>query len=283
MMFFALVITASAFVKQNSLRYKAQTVPRLQTEQVFHDDFVHDDTLHPEEAVKLNIVESENRLKEAEKALEGMKDKYEAAKKKKEGAEKVHSDHSEVVQHAQEQVSHYNASLAGMGSFSTGLEAAEAVVVTAKDAANQSDIAATAAAETVKQAQEDLHESIMTLVDAKDNVTAAEQNVSDWQAKIDEATSANASLAEWQQKLNDTLEHDTELAGKASEAGAAYDEVHGEWKALEARFFDAQKMFDADQADYEEHVGPYPPEKKKEENLWIDALTSGDWHMDWSR
>jgi len=280
MVFFLLVATAVARV---SLRSRAHTVPRLQTDQVFHDDFVHDDTLHPGEAVKLNIVESENRLKEAEAALEAYKAGYAAAGKKKEDAEEAHEVHAEAVTEAETMVAKYNDSIAFADQYKAGLAGAETKLVAVKDVANQTDIAATAAAETVKQAQEDLHESIMELVDAKENITDASRNVSEWEAKVADTVSANVSLAEWKQKLNETVEHDADLEAAKVDATASYDTVRGNWKKLEARFFDAQKMFDADQAEYEEHVGPYPPEKKEEENLWIDALTSGDWHADWLR
>merc|ERR1719355_557414 len=87
------------------------------------------------------------------------------------------------------------------------LKEAEETLKAQEDNVNKTDQAATAAAETVKQAQEDLHDRIMALVDAKDNRSTAEDSVASWESKVADAVKANTTLAEWTQKLNSTTEH----------------------------------------------------------------------------
>jgi len=275
-MLLVLVLTASA-ARHNRLR--AYSAPQLQSEEVFHDDFVHDDTQHPEQAVKVNIRDSEARLREAEKDIENLKDRYESAAKAKEDAEKAHEAHLEDVETAQHMVDKLTTATSSVDVYKKSLEEAKATLAKAKDAVNKTDTAATAAAETVKQAQEDLHDRIMALVDAKENRSDAEGAVHEWEHKVAEAHKANETLAEWTKKLNTTLEHHTALEIKVNETAAAFKSVHADWKVAETRLNEAQKIFDIDREQYEEYIGPYPPVPK--ENLWWDALQDGKWHDDW--
>lgn len=275
-----LFLTASAL---NHGYLRSAVVPRLQHQDVFDHDYVHDDTAHPAEAVKVNIQESENRLHEARRAYEASKAAAEAAQAAQASAAAEHAKHAEDLAHAAGMVAKFNESLAKLPDYEAAVAAAQEAEAAATAAVNSSDVAATAAAETVKQAQEDLHASIMTLVDAKDNASLASHNASHWEAKIEAALSANASLVEWQAKHNASAEKVAELRTKLDAASEALDAVHRDWKAKEARYDEAQKLFDIDRERYEEYVGPYPPEAKADENLWWDAAMNNDWHTDWER
>jgi len=277
-MLLVLVFTASA-ARHNRLR--AYSAPQLQSEEVFHDDFVHDDTQHPEQAVKVNIRDSEARLREAEQDIENLKGRYESAAKAKEDAEKAHEAHLEDVETAQHMVDKLTTATSSVDVYKKSLEEAKATLAKAKDAVNKTDTAATAAAETVKQAQEDLHDRIMALVDAKDNRSNAEDALAGWEQKVADATKANTTLAEWTQKLNATTETHKKLAIKVNETSAEYNKVHGDWRIIEEKLDEAQKIFDIDKQQYEEYIGPYPPSNKPAENLWWDALSNGKWHKDW--
>jgi chromosome segregation ATPase len=282
-MLLVLALTASAAThhRHTGLRHGKRVVPRLQAEDVFHDDFVHDDTLHPEQAVKTNIRESENKLKEAEKELEELQGQYKTVRAAKDAAAAAHEAQSQKVVEAQTMVEKLKKVLASAPEDKKALAKAEETVTAAEDAVNTTDQAATAAAETVKQAQDDLHESIMALVDAKDNRSDAEAAVRKWKANVDEASKANVTLAEWTKKLNATNATHKELEAKMDTAVEAYEELHGEYKEAEARLSEAEKIFDIDRTQYEEYIGPYPPEPKSTENLWWDALQDGNWHLDW--
>jgi len=291
-MFYLLVLTALATQRRHShgsLRAKgasavkahSRVVPRLQADDVFHDDFVHDDTAHPEEAVKINIRESSNKLREAEQQLEAMKEQYSKVKDARDEALKIHSAHLAELNTAKSMVSKYNTSLSSLTVYQGKVKEAEANVTTAKDALNKSDTAATAAAETVKQAQQDLHERILDLVDAKENVSEAKDNVASWQARVQEALRANETLAEWQKKLNASAEKEGKSRVRLNQTEQMYSGLHEERKVVEARLDEAQKIFDIDREQYEEYIGPYPPPKQPTENIWWDSLTDGKWHEDW--
>jgi len=291
-MFFLLVLTAFATRRHShehshgSLRARAvkghsKVVPRLQADDVFHDDFVHDDTAHPEEAVKINIRESSNKLREAEQQLDALKEQYQKVKDARDEALKTHNSHLSEVNTAKSMVDKYNHSLSSLTTFQDKLKEAEKNVTTAKDAMNKSDTAATAAAETVKQAQQDLHERILQLVDAKENVSAAKDNVASWQSRVQEALRANETLVEWQRKYNASMEKETKSRQRLNQTEQMYSGLHEERKVIEARLDEAQKIFDIDREQYEEYIGPYPPPKAPSENLWWDALTDGKWHEEW--
>merc|ERR1719214_219051 len=275
-MLLVLVCTASAASHHHRLRadhHRLRVVPHLQSEEVYHDDFVHDDTAHPEQAVKVNIRDSEQRLKDAEEELAALKSRYEAASKAKNEALKAFEEHQDELE--------YTKAMSSLPEYEKGLKGAKETLKTTEDAVNKTDQAATAAAETVKQAQEDLHDRIMALVDAKDNRSNAEDAVSSWETKVADAVKANTTLAEWTQKLNTTTEHHKALAIKVNETSAEYNKVHADWRIVEEKLDEAQKIFDIDRQQYEEYIGPYPPSDKKPENLWWDALKDGKWHSDW--
>jgi len=288
-MLYLLVLTAFATQRRHahgSLRAHAvhkgqKVVPRLQADDVFHDDFVHDDTAHPEEAVKINIRESANKLREAEQQLDALKDQYTKVKDARDDALKVHNAHLAELNTAKSMVDKYNTSMSSLAVYKDKVKEAEANVTTAKDALNKSDTAATAAAETVKQAQQDLHERILNLVDAKENVSEAKDNVASWQARVQEALRANETLGEWQRKLNASIEKEAKSRVRLNQTEAMYTGLHEERKVVEARLDEAQKIFDIDREQYEEYIGPYPPPKAPTENIWWDALTDGKWHEDW--
>jgi len=291
-MLLVLALTASAAINNRHLRHTKDhhrlrssvgsgVVPRLQAEDVFHDDFVHDDTAHPEQAVKTNIRESENKLEEAEKELEGMQGKYKEVKAARDQANAAHDTQLADVEQAENMVAKFKKLMASAPADKKNLTSAEEAVKKTEEAVNTTDQEATAAAETVKQAQEDLHEKIMALVDAKDNRSDAEAAVRDWAAKVEQATKANVTLAEWTAKLNTTQAKNKELAAKVNETEKAYKELHGDYKEAEARLSEAQKIYDIDREQYEEYIGPYPPQEKSTENLWWDALQDGKWHVDW--
>jgi len=290
-MFYLLVLTAFATQRRHShgsLRargavkaHHSKVVPRLQADDVFHDDFVHDDTAHPEEAVKINIRESNNKLREAEQQLDALKDQYQKVKDARDEAAKIHNAHLQELNTANSMVAKYNTSLSSLSVYKGKVKEAETNLTTAKDAMNKSDTAATAAAETVKQAQQDLHERILNLVDAKENVSVAKDNVASWQARVQEALRANETLAEWQRKLNMTMEKESKSRARLNQTEAMYSGLHEERKVVEARLDEAQKIFDIDREQYEEYIGPYPPPKAPTENIWWDALTDGKWHDDW--
>jgi len=288
-MLYLLVLTAFATQRRHahgSLRAHAvhkgqKVVPRLQADDVFHDDFVHDDTAHPEEAVKVNIRESENKLREAEQQLDALKDQYSKVKEAREEALKVHNAHLAELNTAKSMVAKYNESMSSLSSYKDKVKEAEANLSTTKDALNKSDTAATAAAETVKQAQQDLHDRILNLVDAKENVSEAKDNVASWQARVQEALRANETLVDWQRKLNVSMEKEAKSRARLNQTEAMYTGIHEERKVVEARLDEAQKIFDIDREQYEEYIGPYPPPKAPTENIWWDALTDGKWHEDW--
>jgi chromosome segregation ATPase len=289
-MFYLLVLTAFATQRRHShgsLRAHAvkahKVVPRLQADDVFHDDFVHDDTAHPEEAVKINIRESANKLREAEHQLDALKDQYSKVKDARDEALKVHNAHIAELNTANGMVAKYNQSMSSLESYKGKVKEAEANLTTTKDALNKSDTAATAAAETVKQAQQDLHERILNLVDAKENVSEAKDNVASWQARVQEALRANETLGEWQKKLNISMEKESKSRARLNQTENMYSGLHEERKVVEARLDEAQKIFDIDREQYEEYIGPYPPPKQPNENIWWDALTDGKWHDDWTR
>jgi chromosome segregation ATPase len=248
---------------------------------VFHDDFVHDDTAHPEEAVKINIRESSNKLREAEQQLDALKDQYSKVKEAREEALKIHNAHLAELNTANSMVAKYNNSLASLATYKKKVEEAQTNLTGTKEALNKSDTAATAAAETVKQAQQDLHERILNLVDAKENVSEAKDNVASWEARVQEALRANETLADWQRKLNASMEKETKSRSRLNQTEAMYTGIHEERKVIEARLDEAQKIFDIDREQYEEYIGPYPPPKAPTENIWWDALTDGKWHEDW--
>jgi len=260
---------------------RSAVVPRLQAEDVFHDDYVHDDTQHPEEAVKINIRESSNKLRDAQEELAALKDDYEKVKLAKETAEKEHAENVAAVEAANTMVQKYNHSLTSLDKFKDSLKQAKENLTTVQDALNKTDSAATAAAETVKQAQADLHDRILQLVDAKDNVSNAEESVLTWEDMVDDAAHSNVTLAEWAAKYNASMSLMKDSKVKVDQTTAMYSNVHEERKVLEARLDEAQKIFDIDREQYEEYVGPYPPPKPPSENLWWDALTDGKWHEDW--
>merc|ERR1719238_1923820 len=178
-------------------------------------------------------------------------------------------------------VAKYNTSMSSLDTYKSKVKEAETNLSTTKDALNKSDTAATAAAETVKQAQQDLHERILNLVDAKENVSEAKDNVASWQARVQEALRANETLAEWQKKLNASAEKETKSRARLNQTEQMYSGLHEERKVVEARLDEAQKIFDIDREQYEEYIGPYPPPKQPTENIWWDALTDGKWHEDW--
>jgi chromosome segregation ATPase len=288
-MFYLLVLTAFATQRRHShgsLRARAvkghsKVVPRLQADDVFHDDFVHDDTAHPEEAVKINIRESNNKLREAEQQLDALKDQYQKVKDARDEALKVHNAHLAELNTANSMVAKYNNSLASLSIYKDKVKEAQANLTVTKDALNKSDTAATAAAETVKQAQQDLHERILNLVDAKENVSEAKDNVASWQARVQEALRANETLVDWQRKLNASMEKEAKSRARLNQTTAMYTGLHEERKVIEARLDEAQKIFDIDREQYEEYIGPFPPPKAPTENIWWDALTDGKWHEDW--
>lgn len=255
----------------------------MQHEDVFDNDFVHDDTQHPDEAIKINIQESENRLHGARKDYDAAKAELDKAKALQTEADAVHAKRAEELEAAGKKVAEFNETLAGLPAFQKALEAADTKVVEYKQTANETDADATAAAATVKQAQEDLHKQIMNLVDAKENVSIAETNVSHWEKKITEAQTANVSLAEWQQKLNVTAQKEAALRKKLATVDKSLSAVHKDWKVKEARYAEAKKLFESDKAKYEELVGPYPKPEPNDENLWVDALFDGTWHENWNR
>jgi len=288
-MLYLLVLTAFATQRRHahgSLRAHAvhkgqKVVPRLQADDVFHDDFVHDDTAHPEEAVKINIRESANKLREAEQQLEALKDQYTKVKDARDEAAKIHNAHLAELNTAKSMVSKYNTSLSSLSTYQSKVKEAETNLSTTKDALNKSDTAATAAAETVKQAQQDLHDRILNLVDAKENVSEAKDNVASWQARVQEALRANETLVEWQRKLNASSEKEGKSRARLNQTEQMYSGLHEERKVVEARLDEAQKIFDIDREQYEEYIGPWPPQKAPTENIWWDALTDGKWHEDW--
>jgi len=287
-MFYLLVLTAFATQRRHShgsLRAHAvkghKVVPRLQADDVFHDDFVHDDTAHPEEAVKINIRESSNKLREAEQQLDALKEQYSKVKDARDEALKIHNAHIAELNTANSMVAKYNKSMSSLSTFKDKVKEAEANLTTTKEALNKSDTAATAAAETVKQAQQDLHERILNLVDAKENVSEAKDNIASWQARVQEALRANETLGEWQRKLNVSMEKEVKSRSRLNQTEAMYSGLHEERKVVEARLDEAQKIFDIDREQYEEYIGPYPPPKAPTENIWWDALTDGKWHDDW--
>jgi len=288
-MFCLLVLTALATQRRHShgsLRARAvkghsKVVPRLQADDVFHDDFVHDDTAHPEEAVKINIRESNNKLREAQQQLDALKEQYTKVKDARDEALKIHSAHLAEVNQAKAMVSKYNTSMSSIDSYKAKVKEAETNLTSTKDALNKSDTAATAAAETVKQAQQDLHERILNLVDAKENVSEAKDNVASWQARVQEALRANESFADWSKKLNASMEKEAKSRVRLNQTEAMYSGLHEERKVVEARLDEAQKIFDIDREQYEEYIGPYPPKSPPTENIWWDALTDGKWHDDW--
>jgi chromosome segregation ATPase len=288
-MLYLLVLTAFATQRRHahgSLRAHAvhkgqKVVPRLQADDVFHDDFVHDDTAHPEEAVKINIRESANKLREAEQQLDALKDQYTKVKDARDDATKVHNAHLAELNTAKSMVSKYNTSMSSLSTYQAKVKEAETNLSTTKDALNKSDTAATAAAETVKQAQQDLHDRILNLVDAKENVSEAKDNVASWQARVQEALRANETLVEWQRKMNASAEKETKSRARLNQTEQMYSGLHEERKVVEARLDEAQKIFDIDREQYEEYIGPWPPQKAPTENIWWDALTDGKWHEDW--
>jgi len=287
-MLLVLVCTASA-ATHNRLRADhhhlrtghGRVTPHLQSDEVYHDDFVHDDTAHPEQAVKVNIRDSEQRLKDAEEELAALKSRYEAASKAKNAALQAFEEHQDELDNTKKMVDKYTKAMSSLPDNEKGLKESEETLKTAEDSVNKTDQAATAAAETVKQAQEDLHDRIMALVDAKDNRSTAEDAVSSWETKVADAVKANTTLAEWTQKLNTTTEHHKALAIKVNETSAEYNKVHGDWRIVEEKLDEAQKIFDIDRQQYEEYIGPYPPSDKPKENLWWNALKDGKWHSDW--
>jgi len=277
-MLLVLVCTASA---ATHYRLRAHVTPHLQAEDVYHDDFVHDDTAHPEQAVKVNIRDSEQRLKDAEEELATLKTRYEAATKAKNEALSAFESHQDELDEAKKMVEKYKKAMSSLPENEKGLKESEETLKAQEDNVNKTDQAATAAAETVKQAQEDLHDRIMALVDAKDNRSNAEDALAGWEQKVADATKANTTLAEWTQKLNATTENHKKLAIKVNETSAEYNKVHGDWRIIEEKLDEAQKIFDIDRQQYEEYIGPYPPSNKPAENLWWDALSNGKWHKDW--
>jgi chromosome segregation ATPase len=287
-MFYLLVLTAFATQRRHShgsLRAHAvkahKVVPRLQADDVFHDDFVHDDTAHPEEAVKINIRESGNKLREAEQQLDALKDQYGKVKDARDEAAKIHNAHIAELNTANSMVAKYNNSMSNLETYKGKVKEAETNLTSMKDALNKTDTAATAAAETVKQAQQDLHERILNLVDAKENVSEAKDNVASWQARVQEAIRANETLVDWQRKLNVSMEKEAKSRARLNQTEAMFSGLHEERKVVEARLDEAQKIFDIDREQYEEYIGPYPPPKAPTENIWWDALTDGKWHEDW--
>merc|ERR1719428_2090532 len=132
-------------------------------------------------------------------------------------------------------VAKYNNSLASLADYKKKVTEAEANLTTTKDALNKSDTAATAAAETVKQAQQDLHERILNLVDAKENVSEAKDNVASWQARVQEALRANETLAQWQKKLNISMEKEAKSRARLNQTEQMYSGLHEERKVVEAR------------------------------------------------
>lgn len=288
-MFYLLVLTAFATQRRHShgsLRARAvkghsKVVPRLQADDVFHDDFVHDDTAHPEEAVKINIRESSNKLREAEQQLDALKDQYQKVKDARDEALKIHNGHLAELNTANSMVAKYNNSLSSLSTYQGKVKEAQANLTVTKETLNKTDTAATAAAETVKQAQQDLHERILNLVDAKENVSEAKDNVASWQARVQEALRANETLVDWQRKLNGSIEKEAKSRARVNQTTVMYTGLHEERKVIEARLDEAQKIFDIDREQYEEYIGPYPPAKAPTENIWWDALTDGKWHEDW--
>merc|ERR1719399_2326540 len=119
-------------------------------------------------------------------------------------------------------VAKYNESMSSLSSYKDKVKEAEANLSTTKDALNKSDTAATAAAETVKQAQQDLHERILNLVDAKENVSEAKDNVASWQARVQEALRANETLVDWQRKLNASMEKEAKSRAALNRTTAMY-------------------------------------------------------------
>merc|ERR1719456_2096201 len=171
--------------------------------------------------------------------------------------------------------------MSSLSVYKDKVKEAEANLTAMKDALNKSDTAATAAAETVKQAQQDLHERILNLVDAKENVSVAKDNVASWQARVQEALRANETLGDWQRKMNVSMEKEAKSRQRLNQTEAMFSGLHEERKVVEARLDEAQKIFDIDREQYEEYIGPYPPPKAPTENIWWDALTDGKWHEDW--
>lgn len=256
---------------------------RLQHSDVYDNDFVHDDTEHPGEAIKINIKESENRLKEAKTAMTALESKLSAAKKAKEEAEHVYSSHVAETSAARAQVSKYNESLALMPAITDHIAAAKENLSTALQRLNETDTDATAAAEAIKEANIDFHEKNELLVDARENASLAQSDVESWVAKVKSAEGANVSLAEWSNKLNQSRIDASEIETEAASAKANYDLVHKDFKVAATKLSEAQKLFDVDKETYENLVGPYgdaTPEASGDENLWTNALTNGLWHND---
>jgi len=252
------------------LRYGQRVYPRLQHSDVYQDDFVHDDTEHPDEAVKLNIKESENRLKEAKAAFKTVEAKLAAAKKDYDKyGELVEAKDGEIA-HAEEQQAHFNKSMTSLSQYKAKLEEATANLTAAKDALNTSNVAAKDAAEAVADARQDFHKKNLLEVEAKENVTDMEDALEEWEAKLEESKKANISLAEWQAKLNASAEDDHVFQSKAETTKEAYDAIRADYKKAETRFSEAQKLFEVDKETYEEHVGgSYPPaEPEEDKSLW---------------
>merc|ERR1719456_1431502 len=106
-------------------KHVAKVFPRLQHTDVYESDFVHDDTQHPDEAVKLNIKESENRLREAREAYKQIEVKLDAAKKVLDKhTANVEAKDAEIA-HAEEQVAHYNKSMTSLSQYGDKLKEAE--------------------------------------------------------------------------------------------------------------------------------------------------------------
>merc|ERR1719482_2017971 len=132
-------------------------------------------------------------------------------------------------------VSKCNTSLASLTVYQAKVKEAQTNLTATKDALNKSDTAATAAAETVKQAQQDLHERILNLVDAKENVSEAKDNVASWQARVQEAIRANETLVDWQRKLNVSQEKEAKSRARLNQTENMFSGIHEERKVVEAR------------------------------------------------
>jgi len=277
----ALVAGASLrrYGRDTSLRSR-RAYPELQHGDTYETDFVHDDTEHPAQAVEVNIKESDEKVRDTQARMKDLEGKLNAAKAAAASATKAHEADVAETEHAAEMVAKYNASLHGSDAIKADLETANANLATAMDALNTTDIESSASAEGIKAAEEDFHGATLKVVEAKENVTVADDVVADYTAKVEKAKVANVSFSEWTQKLNESQLGADDLVATLSAYKAEYDKVHEHSEVAEARLSEAQKLFDVDKESYESLVGPYTPpggaKPDDDEWQWWDVTT-------WSR
>jgi len=270
-----IALVAGASLRRYGRGYQShgrRSFPELQHQDTYEDDFAHDDTEHPQYAVKVNIKESDQAVQDTMAKMDALEGKIATAKKAADAADKAYQSQVDETTHAEEMVAKYNASLHGLqsGDIQAGIDTAQADLDTALAAMNKTDQDSAAAAEGIKAADDAFHAANVEVAEAKENVTLAEDVVTSFEAKVAEGKKANVSFAEWQQKLNTSQEGADAVVAQMKTAQAAYDKVHGHSEAAEARLSEAQKLFDVDKDSYEELVGPYTPsgQEKEEDDEW---------------